>query len=100
MYFYLILQWSGIKFCKISHFWTSIKLKIIDRIDNFWKFDKKQKAIPGNDVSCGMKVVIHVKYKLWVVKIGKNGRKRLKNCLFARYCTLNMPSSIENTIFL
>ena len=56
----------------------SKKMKNIDRIDNSWKFDKKQKAIPGNDVSCGMKVVIRVKCTMWVVKIGKNGPKGLK----------------------
>ena len=57
---------------------------------------KNKKPFPGNDVSCGM----NVKYTMWVVKIGINGPKRLKKCLFARYCTLNMPSYIENTIFL
>ena len=74
--------------------------KILIELIIFGYSTKKQKAIPGNDVSCGMKVVIHVKYKMWVVKIGKNGPKRLKNWLFARYYTVNMPSSIENTIFL
>ena len=56
----------------------SKKLKNIDIIDNFGIFDKNQKAVLGNDVSCGMKVVIRVKYTMWVGKIGKNGPKRLK----------------------
>ena len=92
------LFYNGVvsNFVKYPIFGCPKNWKILIELIIFGNSTKNKKPFPGNDVSCGK----NVKYTMWVDKIGTNGPKRLKKCLFARYCTLNMPSYIENTIFL